>query len=246
MDLKLLNRIFAGSVLIISFIVLLLTVQPSVSFWDAGEFIAAGYYLQVPHPPGTPFFLLLGRIFSMIPFAENIAYKVNMISVISSAFSVMFLYLIAVKLIRNFTGKVTTGFTDSLGTFIAAAIGALAFSFSDTFWFNGAEAEVYALSTFLFAAVTYLMMLWNEKADEKDNEKYLLMIAYLLGLSTGVHLMSVLAIVPVVMVILFRKYMNDEEATKKNKSYFSCPYRRPAPDIFNSLGRSKIYSTCFS
>ena len=82
---------------------------------------------------------------------------------------------------------------DALATYVSAAIGALAFSFSDTFWFNGVEAEVYAFSTFLFAAVTYLIMRWNERADNKDSEKYLLMIAYLIGLSTGVHLMSVLA-----------------------------------------------------
>ncbi len=220
MDFKLMNRIFAGSVFFISLIVIWLTAQPSVSFWDCGEFIAAGYYLQVPHPPGAPFFLLLGRLFSMIPFAANIAFRFNLISVFSSAFAVTLLYLIAVKLIENYRGKDLTKRFDSIGTYIAAAVGALAFSFSDTFWFNGVEAEVYAFSTFLFAAVTYLMMLWNEKADEKDNEKYLLMIAYLIGLSTGVHLMSVLAIVPVVMVILFRKYLVDEEVCKKSGYIF--------------------------
>ncbi|QQS36106.1 MAG: DUF2723 domain-containing protein [Ignavibacteriales bacterium] len=220
MDLKLLNRIFAASVFIISAVVMLLTVQPSVSFWDCGEFIAAGYYLQVPHPPGTPFFLILGRIFSMIPFVENIGLRVNYISILSSALSVLFLYLIAVKLIENYRSKKSENVLDALGTYIAAAIGALSFSFSDTFWFNGVEAEVYAFSTFLFAAVVWLMMQWHEKADEKDNEKYLLMIAYLIGLSTGVHLMSVLAIVPVVMIIIFRKYVDDEAALKQTGLIF--------------------------
>jgi hypothetical protein len=220
MNYKFLKRIIGIAVFLFSAIVLLSTVQPSVSFWDCGEFIAAGYYLQVPHPPGTPFFLILGRIFSMIPFAENIALRVNTISVFASAFSVFFLYLIAVKLIENFKGKNYKNILDALGTFIAAAIGALSFSFSDTFWFNSSEAEVYALSTFLLAAIVYLMMRWHERADEKDNEKFLLMIAYLIGISTGVHLMSILALVPVVMVIIFRKYMDDEVALKKTGYIF--------------------------
>ena len=220
MNYKLLRNIIGAAVFIISLVVLRLTVQPSVSFWDCGEFIAAGYYLQVPHPPGAPFFLLLGRIFSMVPFVDNIALRVNHISILSSAGAILFLYLIAVKLIENYKGKKPENLLDGLGTYIAAAIGALSFSFSDTFWFNGVEAEVYAFSTFLAAFVTWLMIRWHERADEKDNEKYLLMIAYLIGLSTGVHLMSILAIVPVVMVILFRKYVEDEEALKKTGILF--------------------------
>jgi len=220
MNYKLLRNIIGAFVFLISLVVLLMTVQPSVSFWDCGEFIAASFYLQVPHPPGTPFFLLLGRIFAMIPFVENIGLRVNYISVLSSAASILFLYLIAVKLIENYRGKKPENFLDGLGTYLAAAIGALSFAFSDTFWFNGVEAEVYAFSTLLAAFVTWLMIRWHERADEKDNEKYILMIAYLIGLSTGVHLMSVLAIVPVAMVILFRKYLADEEQLKKTAILF--------------------------
>jgi len=220
MNYKLLRNIIGAFVFLISLVVLLMTVQPSVSFWDCGEFIAASFYLQVPHPPGTPFFLLLGRIFAMIPFVENIGLRVNYISVLSSAASILFLYLIAVKLIENYRGKKPENLLDGLGTYLAAAIGALSFAFSDTFWFNGVEAEVYAFSTLLAAFVTWLMIRWHERADEKDNEKYILMIAYLIGLSTGVHLMSVLAIVPVAMVILFRKYLADEEQLKKTAILF--------------------------
>lgn len=220
MNLSLVNKIFAAVVFLISFIVLFLTVQPSVSFWDCGEFIAAAYYLQVPHPPGTPFFLLVGNIFAQLPLGENIGFRVNLLSVLSSALSVLLLYLVAVKLINNYKGGKPENFFEGIATFSSAAIGALAFSFSDTFWFNGVEAEVYAFSTFLFAAVVYLVMRWNERADAKDNEKYLLMIAYLIGLSTGVHLMSVLAIVPVVMIVMFRKYMDDEEVCKKTSYIF--------------------------
>jgi hypothetical protein len=122
-------------------------------------------------------------------------------------------------LIENYKGKKADNMFDAISTYVSAAIGALAFSFSDTFWFNGVEAEVYAFSTFLFAAVTYLIMRWNERADNKDSEKYILMIAYLVGLSTGVHLMSVLAAVPVVMIIMFKKYVDDEECFKENRLY---------------------------
>lgn len=220
MNYKLLNRIFAAVVFLISFIVLFATVQPSVSFWDCGEFLAASFYLQVPHPPGTPFFLLLGKIFSMLPFFDNVGLRINIISVLSSGLSVMFLYLIAVKLIENYKGKKPQNLLDAIGTYTAAAIGALSFSFSDTFWFNGVEAEVYAFSTFLVAFITWLMLRWHERADGRDNEKYILMIAYLVGLSTGVHLMSVLTIVPVVMIILFRKYVDNPEETKKSGYLF--------------------------
>ncbi|MGK9477664.1 protein O-mannosyl-transferase family [Melioribacter sp. OK-6-Me] len=220
MNHKLLNRIIAGIVFAISLFVFLITVQPSVSFWDCGEFIASSYALQVPHPPGTPFFLIVGRLFSMIPFAENIGLRVNLISVVTSAFTVMFLYLIAVMLIKNYRKKEPGSLFEALTVYIPAAIGALSLSFSDTFWFNAVEAEVYASSTFFIAFVVWLMMKWNEKADQPDNEKYILLIAYLIGLSTGVHLMAVLAIVPIVMIVVFRKYIDDEETLKKTAIIF--------------------------
>lgn len=220
MNQKNLHRGIGAAVFLISAFIYFLTVQPSVSFWDCGEFIASANLLQVPHPPGTPFFLLIGRLFAMIPFAENIAFRVNTMSILSSAFTVLFLYLIAVKLIENYKNKKHEGLLDYLGTYMAAAIGALSLAFADTFWFNAVEAEVYAMSTFFIAFVTWLMMVWNEKADEPDNEKYLVMIAYLMGISTGVHLMSVLAIVPIVMTIMFRKYLTDESALKQSAILF--------------------------
>lgn len=216
---KVLNRIIAFFVFALSLIVYLMTVQPTVSFWDCGEFIATSYLLQVPHPPGTPLFLMLGRVFSMIPFVDNIGLRVNMISVLSSAFTVMFLYLVAVKLIEQYKKTIENRF-DALTVYLPSAIGALSLAFSDTFWFNAVEAEVYALSTFFIAFVIWLMIQWNEKADQPDNEKYLILIAYLIGLSTGVHLMAVLSIVPVVMVVIFRKYLTDEEVLKKTGYIF--------------------------
>lgn len=207
-------------VFIITLLVYFSTVQPSVSFWDCGEFIASSYAMQVPHPPGTPFFLMIGRLLSLIPFTGNIGLRVNTISVLSSAFTALFLYLIAIKLIENFRSKEYKNIIDALGTYVAAAVGAFSLAFSDTFWFNGVEAEVYAFSTFFIAFVVWLMVVWNEKADEPGSEKYLIFIAYLIGLATGVHLMAVLAIVPVVMVVVFRKYVSDEAVLKSTGMIF--------------------------
>ncbi len=210
MNLKLLNRIIAGIVFFIAAFVFFSTAQVSVSFWDCGEFIASSYLMQVPHPPGTPFFLMLGRVLSLIPFAENIAYRVNTISVLTSAFSVMFLYLIIVRLLDKMLKTENENVFKSIVTYVSAAIGALSLAFSQTFWFNAVEAEVYATSTFFIAIVTWLIIVWNDKADEPGNERYLLLITYLIGLSTGVHLMAVLAAVPIIMIIYFRKYVNDD------------------------------------
>lgn len=220
MNKKLLHRIIGFSVFLIAALTYFLTVQPSVSFWDCGEFIASSYLMQVPHPPGTPLFLILGRFFAMIPFAENVAFRVNTVSVLSSAFTVLFVYLIIVKIIENFRKNEEESVLENLGTYVAAAVGALSLAFSDTFWFNAVEAEVYALATFFIGIVVWLIMVWNEKADEPDSEKYLLLIAYLIGLSTGVHLMAVLALVPIVMVIMFRKYLSDETILKKTTTIF--------------------------
>jgi len=215
-----LQKIIGAIVFLIAAFTYFSTVQPSVSFWDCGEFIASSFSMQVPHPPGTPFFLILGRFLSMIPFAENIGLRVNTITVLSSAFTILFLYLIIIKTIENFTDSKNRTFTEALGTYLAAAIGALSLAFADTFWFNAVEAEVYALSTLFIAVVVWLMMLWNERADQPDNEKYLIMIAYMIGLSTGVHLMAVLSIVPIVIVIMFRKYQLDEIELKKSAKIF--------------------------
>lgn len=215
MDFNRLHKIIAAVVFFVAFFVYFSTAQVSVSFWDCGEFIASAVLMQVPHPPGTPFFLILGRLFSLIPFGEDLAFRVNMVSVLSSTFTVLFVYLIIVKLIRNYNKDQENGAIDKLGTYISAAIGAFSLAFADTFWFNSVEAEVYALSTFFIGIVTWLVMVWNEKADDVDGNKYLILIAYLIGLSTGVHLLAVLASVSIMMVVIFRKYIDDFENLKK-------------------------------
>ena len=202
---NLINKILALFTLFISFGVYYDTMAPTVSYWDCGEFIAVANTLGVPHPPGSPFFLLIGRIASMIPFSKDIAFRVNLLSPLSSAFAVMFLYLIIVQCVTHWRGKVENN-TDALIAFGGGLIGALTFSFTDSHWFNAVEAEVYAFSTFFTAIVVWLILIWSEKADEKGHERYILIIAYMIGLATGLHLLNLLTLPFVALVIYFRKY----------------------------------------
>ncbi|MGD1007638.1 MAG: DUF2723 domain-containing protein [Ignavibacteriaceae bacterium] len=220
MTVKLTRRIIGAFVFVLSAIILFLTVQPSVSFWDPGEISAASYSLMVPHPPGGPLWLIIGRFFSMLPFAENIGFRINAVSVLSGSISILLLYLISIKLIETYRGKDYKNTSSTILTFGSAAIGALAFAFCDTFWFNAVESNYFSLSTLLFSLVVWLMMIWYDHADEKGSEKYIILMAYLIGLSFGVHLMSVLAIFTFVFVVVMRKYVNDDETFKKTAYIF--------------------------
>ncbi|MBA65270.1 MAG: hypothetical protein CMG55_05670 [Candidatus Marinimicrobia bacterium] len=199
------NRVFAGITFLISFIVYFDTMAPTVSYWDCGEFIAVSYTLGVPHPPGSPLFLLLGRIASMLPISEDIAFRVNLMSPLVSAFAVMFLYLIIVKVVNHWRGKIEST-TDALISFGAGVVGSLTFAFTDSHWFNAVEAEVYAFSTFFTAIVVWLILIWSEKADNRGHERYILIIAYMIGLATGLHLLNLLTLPFVALIIYFRKY----------------------------------------
>ena len=199
------NRLIAFFIFLLTFVVYFDTMAPTVSYWDCGEFIAVSHTLGVPHPPGSPFFLLLGRIFSMLPFSEDIAFRVNIISPLVSALAVMLLYLSIVKVVTHWRGEIKN-ISDSLIVFGGGVSGALAFAFTDSHWFNAVEAEVYAFSTFFTAIVVWLILLWNEKADQKGHERYLLIIAYMIGLASGLHLLNLLAIPFITLIIYFRKY----------------------------------------
>ncbi len=181
------------------------TVAPTTSFWDCGEFIAASFTLGVPHPPGAPFYLLLGRLFSMLPLGENIGYRVNLISCLVSALTILFLYLSTVLIIRQWRGLEKT-VADKLTVYGGAAVGALAFAFSNSFWFNAVEAEVYAISMFFTALVFWLALLWLNYNEVPLGNRILLFMFYVIGLSTGVHLLNVLAILSIVYIISFKKY----------------------------------------
>ena len=199
-----LNRIIAGIIFLVSFLVYYDTMAPTVSFWDCGEFIATSYILGVPHPPGSPLFLIIGRVFSMIPFSPDIAFRVNLISVFVSALAVMLLYLIIVKVIAHWRGGIKEN-SDVIIAFGGALVGALTFAFTDSHWFNAVEAEVYSMSTFFTAIVVWLILHWSERAEEPGNERYILIIAYMMGLAIGIHLLNLLALPFIALIIYFRK-----------------------------------------
>ncbi len=205
MEHKQLNRLIAGFVFLTSLVVYIKTLSDTVVFWDVGEFIAATYLMQVPHPPGSPLFLIIAKVFAMLPTAHDPAVRVHLISPFASAFTAAFLYLSIVKLILLWREKPAT-LIDKISVYGAGVIGALSLTFSPTFWFNAEEAEVYGMSMLFVGMITYLCLRWNERADTPGNEKYILLISYLIGLSTGVHLLSLLVIFPFMMIFYFRRY----------------------------------------
>ena len=205
MEMEKQNRIVAGIIFAFTTVVYTLTVAPTVSFWDCGEFIACSFKMAVPHPPGAPLYLLVGRFFSLLPFSNDIAFRVNMISVLSSAATIMLLYLTIVHLIRQWKGELVEK-SDWYTAIFSGVIGSLSFAFSYSFWFNSAEAEVYAPSMLFTALIVWLIMVWASKSDEPGNDRYLLMIAYMIGLSIGVHLLNILALPFVTMVYYYKRY----------------------------------------
>jgi hypothetical protein len=200
-----LNRIVAASVFCLTLLVYMLSLPPTVVFWDVGEFIAAAKMMQVPHPPGAPLFLLVTRVAMMFPFVADQAVRAHALAALFSAAAVMFLYLVIVKVLTNYRGM-PGDLTDKVIVYGSAAAGALTLAFSTSFWGNAIEAEVYGASMFFLAAIIWLVLRWRERADVEGNEKYLIIIAYLIGLSLGVHLLALLAIFPVLMIVYFRKY----------------------------------------
>lgn len=200
------NRSLALLTFFASLVLYTLTMAPTASFWDAGEFIAVADGLQVNHPPGAPFYSLLGRLFSMFVPTAYVAVSINFISALSSALTVMLLYLIIVRLVQEWRG-VPDAMTaiDKIGTYGGAVIGALTFAVTDTFWFSAAEAEVYAVSMFFTAMVVWLALVWAENHDKPNNERWLILIAYMFGIALGIHLLNLLALFFVALIIYFKK-----------------------------------------
>ena len=219
----LIKWLLAGFVLLFTFFIYVDTMAPTVSFWDCGEFIAVSHTLSVPHPPGSPLYLLLGRIFSILPFNggaaldpvmnqpeyHTIAYRINMMSPIVTAFANMFLFLVIVRLVTEWRGQIKTA-TDKWIAYGGGFIGSLALAFSDSHWFNAVEAEVYAMSVFFTAIVVWLILKWAEKVDEGSiGARYILLISYMMGLAISVHMLNLLTI-PFIALIMYAK-LNPEE-----------------------------------
>ena len=203
---KKLNNIVGWIVFLIATFVYLATMEKSASLWDCGEFISAAYKLEVVHAPGAPFFLILGRIFTL--FANDVtqvSVMVNSMSAISSSFTILFLFWTITAFGRKIYSAKGLIEKDKIYAILGAGlVGSLAYTFSDSFWFSAVEGEVYALSSFFTAVTFWCIMKWEEVADSPHSSKWLVLIAYLIGLSIGVHLLSLLTIPAMGMIYYFK------------------------------------------
>ncbi len=212
MNFKNLNNIGAWAVFFISLLTYTLTVEPTASFWDCGEFIACAFKLQVPHPAGAPFFLLIGRLASMLAGSDvtKVALMVNMVSVLASAFTILFMFwtisLIGRKIVGKNADEIET--SDTIKVLGASLVGALVYAFSDSFWFSAVEAEVYGMSSFFTAIVVWAAFRLELIEDSAKQNKWLLFIAYLVGLSIGVHLLNLVTIPALALLYYFKKSKN--------------------------------------
>ncbi len=213
----LLNTVFGWISFFIAAIVYLMTIEPSVSFWDCGEFITTSFKLEVGHPPGAPFFNILGRFFTLFGGgAGNAAKMVNIMSALASAFTILFLFWTITHLAKKLVKKgdaITPG--QSIAIIAAGLVGSLAYTFSDTFWFSAVEGEVYGTSSLLTAIVFWAILKWENVADQPHANRWIIFISYIVGLSVGVHLLNLLAIPAIVFVYYFKKY----EVTRKGMIY---------------------------
>ena len=187
-------------VFLISFVVYFKTMAPTVSFWDCGEFIASSYILGVPHPPGAPLFVLIGRIFTLIPLFGEIAARVNFISVLTSALTVWLSYLVIVKLVSRWADD-SKGMWSRMSRYAGGVVGSLFLGFGKTFWGNAVEAEVYGLALMLMMLILYLGLLWMDRKGTGKGDRILVLIAYLGLLSIAIH-MTVFLIMPVIFLLV--------------------------------------------
>jgi hypothetical protein len=205
------NNIAGWAVFVISLVTYWLTMEETASYWDCGEFIAVSYKLEVPHPPGAPFFLLIGRLFSFLALGDvtKVAYWINFSSVLASAFCVMFLFW-SITLLGRKIMKISNFDHISEGQkwilVGAGLVGSLAYTFSESAWFSAVEAEVYAMSSFFTAFVVWAMLKWDVIEDESKANRWLLLIFYMMGLSIGVHLLNLVTIPALCLIYYFKKY----------------------------------------
>tara|TARA_Y100000589_G_scaffold56301_1_gene46635 strand:- start:22873 stop:25890 length:3018 start_codon:yes stop_codon:yes gene_type:complete len=205
------NNLFGWLTFSIAFFVYYLTIEPTVSFWDCGEYISTAYKLEVGHPPGAPLFQLIGRFFSLFASdVSNVAFMINIMSAVCSAFAILFLFWTITALAKKITldsiKQENLSLAQKIGIFGSGFVGALSYTFSDSFWFSATEGEVYAMSS-TFTAITFWAILkWESEADDKYSARWIILIAYLIGLSIGVHLLNLLAIPALVFIYYFKKH----------------------------------------
>jgi hypothetical protein len=203
------NNITGWLVFAISLVVYLMTVEPTVSFWDCGEFILCSFRMEVGHPPGAPLFLMIGRMFALLAGSDtsHVAVWINRFSALASAFTILFLFWSITRLVRLASKSLSNpSGAAAVAVLASGVIGALAYAFCDTFWFSAVEGEVYATSSLFTALVFWVILKWYDEADEPHADRWLIFIAYLMGLSIGVHLLNLLVIPAIVLLYYFRKY----------------------------------------
>ena len=202
------NKIFGIFCGIIAFIIYSLTVEPTASYWDCAEYISTSAKLQIGHPPGAPLFQMLGAIFSILAFNnEQIAYTINMMSVTSSAFTIVFLFWsisLIVKKILGIGNSIKKN--EIIKVFGSSLIGALTFTFTDSFWFNAVEAEVYAMATLILSVLFWMGLKWESEFFEERSERWLILISFVIGLSFGVHFMGLLALPSIGLIYYFKNF----------------------------------------
>src|SRR5690606_33667450 len=202
------NTLTGWFAFLIAFITYSLTVEPTVSYWDAGEYILTASKLQVGHPPGAPLFQMFGAFFSIFALeASQIGWMMNMMSAASSAFTILFMFwtitLLLKKLVKSDEDLTQQKALAILGS---GLVGSLAFTFTDSFWFNAVETEVYAMATFIMAILFWLALRWEQDMDKPRGNKWLILIAFIIGLSFGVHFMGLLTIPAIGLIYYFKNY----------------------------------------
>ncbi|MCQ2251987.1 MAG: DUF2723 domain-containing protein [Bacteroidales bacterium] len=209
---KIIDRITGWCVFLIATISYLLTIEPTASYWDCGEFICTAFRLEVGHPPGAPLFMILGRVFSLLAGdnVENVPVMINAMSAIASGLTILFLYWSITHIGRRIVQSGSDGREFSvfhtLSVIGSGVVGSLAFAYTDTFWFSAVEGEVYAMSSLFTAVVFWCILKWEDEASQKYSSRWLVLICYLMGLSIGVHLLNLLVIPAIVFVYYFKKY----------------------------------------
>ena len=207
---KLINNISGWTVFLIAAITYLNTIEPTASLWDCGEFIASAFKLEVGHPPGNPVFMVMANFFTLFAGGNvsKVAVMVNAMSALASAFTILFLFWTITHLARKILLRSEDDYNTGrlIAVMAAGIVGALAYTFSDSFWFSAVEGEVYASSSLFTALVFWAILKWEDVAGEKYADRWIILIAFLMGLSIGVHLLNLLAIPAIVLVYYFRKF----------------------------------------
>ncbi|MEI8203865.1 MAG: DUF2723 domain-containing protein, partial [Bacteroidota bacterium] len=206
---KFYNNVLGWTAFAIAFITYLLTMEPTASWWDCSEFISSAFKLEVGHPPGAPLFIIVARIFTLFAGSNlaHVAVMVNILSALMSALTILFLFWTITALCRKLKSSDHNYSVQKIIIILGSGfVGALAFTFSDSFWFSAVEGEVYASSSFFTAIVFWAILKWEAQAETKGIDRWIILIAYLMGLSIGVHLLNLLAIPAITFVYYFKRY----------------------------------------